>query len=79
VSAASVVRLAKIAADRPPRAFPTNKEFFRFKTTRFISRSLTFLSIGPRRRTEDVQLLPLLEKVVHGLSHGMFGQRLLFP
>jgi hypothetical protein len=46
VSAASACEAgARIAADRPPR-IPTNKEFFRFKTTRFISRSLTLLSIG---------------------------------
>ena len=30
-----------MAAVRPPRGLPTNKEFLRFSTTRFISRSLT--------------------------------------
>src|SRR5215813_2585846 len=41
-----LVKLAKMAAVLPPRGLPTNKEFFRFSTTRFISRSLTLLSIG---------------------------------
>jgi len=31
---------------RPPRGLPTNREFFRLSTTRFISRSLTLLSMG---------------------------------
>jgi hypothetical protein len=30
----------RIAAVWPPSSFPTNKEFLRFSTTRFISRSL---------------------------------------
>jgi hypothetical protein len=41
-----LVRLARIAAVRPPRGLPTNREFLRLSTTRFISRSLTLLSIG---------------------------------
>src|SRR6266481_5054536 len=41
-----LVKLARIAAVRPPRGFPTNSEFLRFRTTRFISRSLTLLSMG---------------------------------
>jgi hypothetical protein len=41
-----LVRLARIAAVRPPRGFPTNNELFRFSTTRFISRSLILLSMG---------------------------------
>src|ERR1700723_2704841 len=41
-----LVKLARIAAVRPPRGLPTNKEFLRFSTTRFISRSETLLSIG---------------------------------
>ena len=35
-----------MAAVRPPRGLPTNKEFLRFSTTRFISRSLMLLSMG---------------------------------
>ena len=41
-----LVRLDRIAAVRPPRGLPTNKEFFLFNTTRFISRSLALLSMG---------------------------------
>jgi hypothetical protein len=33
--------LARMAAVRPPRGLPTKREFFRFNTIRFISRSLT--------------------------------------
>src|ERR1700743_3455446 len=40
------VRLARMAAVRPPRGLPTNKEFLRLSTTRFISRSDTLLSMG---------------------------------
>ncbi len=36
-----LVKLARIAAVRPPRGSPTKSEFLRFRTTRFISRSLT--------------------------------------
>jgi hypothetical protein len=46
VSAASACEAGQDRCRAAPRAFPTNKEFFRFKTTRFISRSLTLLSIG---------------------------------
>src|SRR5438105_2085038 len=35
-----LVKLARIANVRPPRGLPTKREFFRFNTTRFISRSL---------------------------------------
>src|SRR6266478_2887719 len=35
-----------MAAVRPPRGLPTKREFFLFSTTRFISRSLTLLSMG---------------------------------
>src|SRR6266446_5539930 len=41
-----LVKLARIANVRPPRGLPTKREFFRFNTTRFISRSLTLLSMG---------------------------------
>jgi hypothetical protein len=41
-----LVRLARIAAVLPQRGFPTNGEFLRLSTTRFISRSLTLLSMG---------------------------------
>jgi hypothetical protein len=46
LSAAGLVRLARMAAVLPPRGLPTKSEFFRFRTMRFISRSLTLLSIG---------------------------------
>ena len=36
-----LVKLARIAAVRPPRGLPTKREFLRLRTTRFISRSLT--------------------------------------
>ena len=65
---------------RPPRGLPTNNEFLRFSTTRFISRSLTLLSM--RHRTvagEDVQLLPLIQRVVHRLGHRVLGQQLIPP
>jgi hypothetical protein len=35
-----------MAAVLPPRGLPTKSEFFRFRTMRFISRSLTLLSMG---------------------------------
>ena len=35
-----------MAAVRPPRGLPTNNEFLRLSTTRFISRSLPLLSMG---------------------------------
>jgi hypothetical protein len=35
-----------MAAVVPPRALPTKSEFFRLRTTRFISLSLTLLSMG---------------------------------
>ena len=41
-----LVRLANMAAVRPPRGLPTNNEFLRFGTTRLISRSLRLLSMG---------------------------------
>src|ERR1700736_568060 len=41
-----LVKLARMAAVLPPRAFPTKSEFFRLRTTRFISLSLTLLSMG---------------------------------
>src|SRR6516165_1285486 len=41
-----LVKLARIAAVLPPRGLPTNREFLRWSTTRFISRSLTLLTMG---------------------------------
>jgi len=58
----------------------TNKEFFLFNTTRFISRSLTLLSMGNCViRAENVQLRPVIQGVVHRIGHGMLRQQLLFP
>jgi len=47
------VGLARIAAFQPPRGFPTKRLFFRFKITRFISRSLTLLSMGTAPSVEN--------------------------
>jgi hypothetical protein len=41
-----LVGLLRMAAFWQPRSLPTNRLFLRFSTTRFISRSLTLLSIG---------------------------------
>src|SRR5438874_12976824 len=46
VPAAGAGQAGRIANVRPPRGLPTKREFFRFNTTRFISRSLTLLSMG---------------------------------
>jgi RHS repeat-associated protein len=48
-----LVSVARIAPVRPPCALPTNSEFLRFSTTRFISRSLTLLSIGTAPSREN--------------------------
>ena len=40
-----LVRLARIAAVLPPRGLPTKRLFLRLRTTRFISRSETLLSM----------------------------------
>jgi hypothetical protein len=66
-----LVKLARIVAVRPPRELPTNKEFLRFSTTRFISRSETSLSIGTAPS--------LIQGVVDRFRHGMLRQQLLFP
>ena len=41
-----LVKLLRIAAVCPPRSLPTNKEFLRLRTMRFISRSEMLLSSG---------------------------------
>src|SRR5271165_2061496 len=70
-----LVKLAKIAAVRPPRGLPTNKEFLRLSTTRFISRSLHIVIDGHGAISQEhVQRLPLAERVVHCFGHGMLRQ-----
>jgi hypothetical protein len=48
-----LVKLARIAGVRPPRGLPTNRQFFRLSTTRFISRSLTLLSMSTTAPSEQ--------------------------
>ena len=73
-----LVKLARIAAVRPRRELPTNKEFSRFSTVRF---HLAFGNIAVRRYrvvgTKDVPFSPLIQGVVDRFRHGQ--QRLLPP
>jgi hypothetical protein len=71
-----LVRLARIAAVRPSRGLPTNKEFFLFNTTRFISRSHIVIEGHRAVRGENVQLRPVIQGVGHGIGHGMLRELL---
>ena len=75
-----LVRLARIAAVRPPRALPTNKAVLAIENHP-LHLAFRDVVVDADRAVgaEHVQFRPLAQSVVHRLGHGMLGQQLLFP
>jgi hypothetical protein len=70
-------RLARMAAVRPPRGLPTNKEFY--STPHVLFRAHLHCHDRQRAiRAENVQLRPVFQGVVHRIGYGMLRQQLLF-
>lgn len=74
MAAASRGQAGQEAAVRPPRGLPSNKEFLRLITTRFMSRSLTLLSMGTApSEANTVSSCHWPERSSRPRRHGMFG------